>query len=1003
MKHNYKQTFTLLLLLIGLQTYAQRSIHGKITDARDKQPIIGATVKAVGSNSATSTDNRGEFIFSLPAGTDTLSISYIGYTTRKVVIGGRNAFNFELQEDAKQLSEVVVTGVAQGTSRKKLSFALTKVSEDQINTVPATDASQTLRGKVAGIQIDQSAGNGTPTVYLRGAKSVSGNIAPLLVIDGFVTSLSLSDLNPQDIASIEVVKGAAASALYGTRGEGGIIQVLTKKGHGAGKVDVTVDNEAGISNVQRTPPTSQFHHFKVNPDGSFVLNGNARTIDVQANGYSLNLHPYQTTYDNVGAMLDNKPYYTNYAAVSSNNDKINIYSSFQNQYKGGVAGPLRGDRRQTALLNLGYKAIKNLEAELTVQYFNTNTPSQSSTNSGAGSLIYATTLYEPFINLTEKDASGKYAFKPAGFDVQNFGVNNPFYQLSYRQYNNTSDNVLGGLKLRYHLSNKITAEAYGSVQKEYNLINDYYPVGFQTITADVTKNNGYYGKSETNTQSRNGQLQLNYNDRFKDLDFGATVKAVYEEASQEGVSASGYNLSAPVQNLSAAAADTRSISSTWQQTVNYGYFLNLKAGWKDKLFIDALGRLDKSSRFGTDVGTAFFPRIAAAYRLTQDLNLGFVNEFKLRAAYGKAGSLPPFGAKDSQVTLSSTGGVSYTQRENTDLKRAVTTELEIGFDAQLFKRLNIQANYAPSTSKNDFILEPAFPPTTGSATIYGNLGAVKSNSIEVEINGDVVRNGQFSWNTGVTFSRVRSTITSLGDVPEFTSGDFRKAVGLSPYAYYGYSIFTKLSQLQVNNNGLVTNALDGTHPLSDFTMNKLGFVVLKSQIGTAAETPVLYANAATGNTKVIGDAQPNYIMGFSNTVNWGPFSLYAVVDWKQGGEKYNETQNYLTYQYRSPFSDQAAQAGLPLAFTTAVFNAEQTTDYWLNKSSYVSLREVSLSYRLPVQKLGLGKAISNARLALIGRNLYTWTSFTGVNPEGTEDFFDYPLYRTFSAKLTVNF
>ena len=183
-----------------------------------------------------------------------------------------------------------------------------------------------------------------------------------------------------------------------------------------------------------------------------------------------------------------------------------------------------------------------------------------------------------------------------------------------------------------------------------------------------------------------------------------------------------------------------------------------------------------------------------------------------------------------------------------------------------------------------------------------------------------------------------------------------------------------------------------------------GYRLLKSQIGTAAETPVFYQNAATGNTKVIGDAQADFLVGFTNTVTWGPLSLYTVLDWKQGGQKYNETVNYLTYQYRSAFTDRAVAAGLPLPFTTAVFNAQQTTDYWIENSGYVSLREVSLGYQLPVKQLGIDRIVKGARLSFIARNLYTWTDFTGVTPEGWDiDFYSYPTFRTFSGRLTLNF
>src|SRR5690606_34103939 len=362
------------------------------------------------------------------------------------------------------------------------------------------------------------------------------------------------------------------------------------------------------------------------------------------------------------------------------------------------------------------------------------------------------------------------------------------------------------------------------------------------------------------------------------------------------------------------------------------------------------------------------------------------------------------GAKDSRVSISSSGGVSYTQNDNTDLKRAVTEGTELGLDAVIDNWLNVQFNYAFSNSTNDFISVPAFAPISGSANIYVNLGAVKSSSLELEINGRVFDKKHFTWIPGVTFSRVRSKITSLGDVPEFTQNGFRKAVGASTTAIYGYSIFSDLSQLETNESGFVTNAGDGTNKIEDYVENEIGVVVEKAKLGTANEEPVFYVNSKTGNSKIIGEASPNFNVGLTNAFTYGPFSLYAVLDWQQGGEKFNETAQYLTYVYRSEFSDLTAQAGKPLNFTTRVFNASQVTDYWIENTTYVALRELSVSYKIPTEKLGINRVLQNATFSLIGRNLFIWTNYEGVNVDGIgRDEFNYPSYRIVSGKLTLNF
>lgn len=994
----------LILFLFNFTTYAQEIIRGTVVD-RANEPIPGVTVFIKSTSSGTTTDIDGNFSITtdqeLPL---TLTISFLGFRSTEIdVYEADENVDIILSEDLNILDEIVVTGVAVGTSRRNLSFALTKIDNDLINTVPATDASTSLRGKVAGLRVDQSGGNQGASVYLRGSKSVGGDIEPLIVVDGFVTGLRLSDISPNDIETIEVVKGAAASALYGTRGEGGIIQIITKKGRADRKLNIIVDNEVGFTDILLLPPVSKYHHFKVNSDGSFFLTDGARVIDYQSNGYSVNLHPYQNFNDNTRNILGSNSYFTNSASVSANGDKYNIYLSAQNQYKGGVSEVVNADTKQSLLLNLGYKVSDRITADVTAQYSHSNNPSREVSSRSDG-LLYSTLLVEPHINLSEKDEEGKYVFFPEGSELSGQQWSNPLYNLNNKQFSYITENLLLGGKLNYKITDHLSAEASASLQNRYYNTEEYYPIGFRTISPSLDLNNGNYGLSSQTSSTKNGQVQLNYGRTSGDIDWGVAAKYVYESSQLTGFNASGRNLTAPVKSLNATESSTREISSLWSKTINYGYFLNAKVSWKNRIFLDALGRLDQSSRFGEDVGTAFFPRVAVAYRITEDININNLNELKLRVAYGQAGSLPPFGAKDSRVAISSSGGVSYTQNDNTDLKRAITEETELGFDAIAFNWLNIQFNYAFSNSTNDFISVPAFAPISGSANIYDNLGAVKSNSIELEINGRIIDRKNFSWTSGATFSRIGSEITSLGDVPEFTQNGYRKAVGASTTAIYGYSIHSSLSQLETNEQGYVTNAGDGSLRINDYVVNEFGVVVEKSKLGTAEEEPVFYVDPRTGNSKIIGEASPNFNVGLTNSFTYGPFTLYAVVDWQQGGEKFNETAQYLTYVYRSEFSDLSAQAGKPLNFTTRVFNASQVTDYWIESTTHVALRELSLSYRIPTEKLGIKNWLNNANLSIIGRNLFILTDYKGVNVDGIgQDGFNYPSYRIISGKLTLNF
>jgi TonB-linked SusC/RagA family outer membrane protein len=996
-----------LMLSVSL-AFAQQTISGRVT-GEDGNPLVGATVAAKGANATTTTNANGQFTLSVPAGVKTLVVSYVGMTTLEVAASGNN-LSISMKSASGEIGEVVVTGVAQATSKKKLTFAATTVKGSEINIVPQLDASQSLRGRVAGIQISQTQGDRGAAVFLRGAKSVFGNIAPLIVVDGFQTSLTLSDLNPEDIESIEVVKGGAGAALYGTRAEGGVIQVITKKGRAnGGKPTIVADAEFGVNNIQRIPDLTDKHIYKVNPDGSFLIANPAspfqRTIDYQANGFSIKMNPYKQTFDNTRALLDNRPFSNYVVSMSDAKGPLKYYVSFQNQRRGGAVSIVDADVRNTMKVNVGYNPSNKIETNVTFQYINFNRPSDYISRNTQGTLFAATLQYEPFMDLTEKNPDGTYKAKPTGFEFQNANLYNPLYEWDQREVSSTSTNTLLGGDIRWRFAKGFDVFASGSMNTETGNNWSYYPIGYQTITATPSLNNGNYAMGTSTNKFLNGNIQLNYAGSKGDFEYGGSVKYIYEEYNGESFSASGYNLTVPLKELAVTDPATRSMNSDWNKTINKGYFVNARLGWKNKLFIDALGRVDQSSRFGADAESAFFPRVSAAYRITEDFKLGPVNELKFRAAFGRAGSVPPYNAKNSQTSVSGTN-VSLIQLANPGLSRSYTDEVEIGFDGQAFNRLNFNLTYAFANSQKDFIQTPPIQQVNGTALIWRNLGAVQSRSIEAELNSNIMNTKKVRWNTGLTFTLVRSKITDLGGIPEFTyDGLFRKAEGLSAYAFWGFKVLRSLDELQIDKTtGFVTNVPGNLSP-SDFTLNSKGFVVEKSKLGTAAERPVFFQDAATGNTAFLQRGEPDFQIGLPQTFSFfdNKLSLFFLVDWKQGGYKYNSTIQYLTFDNRTKLFEDYTSSGLPLQFIQSIYNGNNITNFWLEKNSFVALRELSLAYNLAGNKLGMvGKVVKNARLALIGRNLFYFTKYTGVNPEGYFEYYPYPVYRTFSAKLTIN-
>ena len=957
-----------------------------------------------GTSNGTTTDANGSFKLTVKTGS-TVIISSVGFEEKSFVVRSNQTLNVALISSETALGEVVVTGVAQATSRKKLSFSLTSVKGSDINIVPQLDASQSLRGRVAGIQINQTQGDQGATVFLRGAKSVFGNIAPLIVVDGFQTSLTLSDLNPEDIESIEVVKGGAGAALYGTRAEGGVIQVITKKGRSKnGKPTIVVDAEYGINNIQRIPDLATNHIWEVNPDGSFVLDGFQRTQDYKDNGFSLNLNPYQKMYDNTRALLDNRPFSNYSASMSDSKGSIKYYVSFQNQTRGGTLTMIDADVRNTVKANVGYNPSDKIETNLTFQYIDFDKPSAFISRNNQGTVFAATLQYEPFLNLLEKNEDGTYMAKPTGFEIQNANLYNPLYEWSQRKVSSKSGNTLLGGDIRWKFAKGFDFFVSGSMNTAHSNYTNYYPVGYQTITPNPTVNTGYYGMGSDKDEFKNGNAQLNYNGKTGDFEIGASLKMIYEETNFEGLDASGYKLSVPLRELGVTDPETRSIDNAWSRTVNWGYFANARVGYKNKLFLDALGRIDKSSRYGAAAESAFFPRVSAAYRLTEDLKMGIFNEFKIRAAWGRAGSLPSYNAKNSQTSVSGTN-VSLIQLANPGLSRAYTDELELGFEGQMFNAINFNVTYAMANSKKDFIQTPPVEMVNGTALVWRNLGAVKSSSVEAEFNGNIVNGKNFRWNSGLTFTMVRSEITDLGGIPEFTYGGlYRKAVGLSAYGFWGYKVLRSLDQLQYDESSKVINVPGGLSA-DDFVVNSMGFVVEKSKLGTEDERPIFMTNAETGNTGFMQRGEPDFQIGIPTNLSFfnNKLNVFFLFDWKKGGYKYNQTSQYLTFDSRTALFEDFIRAGLPIQFLQQVYNGNSVTDYWLEKNSFVALRELSIAYNINGEKMGaLGKVLKNARIALIGRNLFYFTKYGGVNPEGYYEYYPYPVYRTISGKLTIN-
>tara|TARA_B110000263_G_C15311470_1_gene513570 strand:- start:2094 stop:5357 length:3264 start_codon:yes stop_codon:yes gene_type:complete len=983
-----------------------------VVKTQSGQPLPGASILEKGTVNGSQSDFNGDFTIDVTNQNAILVVSYLGFTTQELTVGDKTNFTIILMEDTENLlDEIVVTGVAIGTSTKKLGFTVSKVSGASLEEVPAVNASNTLRGKVAGINIFQSQGDGSASVSLRGAKSIFGNTSPLILIDGIITNQGLGTINTSDIKTIEIIKGAAASSLYGSRAAGGVIQIITKKGkRGAENMTVSYRSEVGFNDLERKYPVAQKHNYLTNSDGSIILNVSGQA---QADPDGLFDGDYNTlgfpTFDLFKRGLTNGTYKDNSVSVSGGGEKYNFYLAAQMQDKGGIVAVIDSDKSNTLRANFDLYPTEKLSIGVRTSYSHNdlNSISRSNRNSFWGSFL----TFAPFIDVLEKDDDGDYKLEPSGIFIQNIGSVNPYYGYKKIIRENKNDRYVGGLKLDYKISDKLIAKLAGSMDKYYSSNLTYHPVGFKTTAPDPNLNNGQIVVGDSRSTFSTASMLLNYNTEItEDLKANFTAKYLIEHQTNFSQSMAGSDLTTGgVYDISVSSEDRRRVSSYRSERNAQNVFVAADLDFKDKLIFSGLVRRDGSSMFGANERWQTYYRASLAYRLTQDITIDNIQELKFRASYGTAGRRPGFSYQYETANVGSGGSISFDQTGNPNLKPSENKEFEVGFDVDFLDRFHLTSSYSNSVIKNDFINRNLPSSTSLFSRQWQNLGAVEAKTVELYLNGKVIENDKFSWNFGLAFDTSKSTITDLGDILPFTNGIYRienqKEVG----TMYGNWAFKSLSEIEFDANGEPTNihtAIPAGTTKADLVVNNLGFVVVKSTVGTADES-VLMAKDDKGNLDIrkIGKTTPDFKLGLSNTIKFGNgIGLYILMDYKHGGDTYNYTTQDLLFNDRSNLQVLASEAGHHSNYSggsSTFYNTHAYSNAFVENSTYLKLREMAISYSL--DKSALGKTFKDVKLALVGRNLLTFTNYTGWNPETFIEEYSFPLYRTFSLSLSLKF
>jgi TonB-linked SusC/RagA family outer membrane protein len=1023
-------TTALVALIVGLfaasAAQAQTVISGRVTSDQGV-PVPGAAVAVPTFGVRTQADSAGYYRLALPVRAEgqnvTVVTRFIGFSAaqRTVAATGPQTVNFTLVADPFNLTAVVVTGVAAGTEQVKLPFTVAHVSEEQVTKVPASSPVSALEGKVAGARV--SIGNGTPgaepSIRLRGSTNLAiGGSAPLIIIDGVETRSSISDIDANDISSIEVLKGAAASSYYGSNGANGVINITTKRGRNLpeGNVQVISRNEVGESSIAHWPSINTSSQYLMNPDGSFFLNS-AGTPVVGSNYFDI---PYATTgpfafRNQLKEWMQKGAYYSSNGQVGMRRGNTNFGSSFTTDHNAGVLPFRNGQYRQNARVNVDQGIGDKLDLSLSMTYANAKNDEHTSTFGGADSFFammqappnvnLATPFYEP----TGRDTILYYHQLP--FDPSARG--NPLYTLAYEKYTLNRDRFLGSVSGRYRAFSWLNLDANYGADRLNNRENTYDPKGFLSISGQP--GSGGLSRSNYVNNAWNGQLAATATGRWFDAINSTTrVATIYEQLNYSAFNATANNLKVlQVPEFDAADPASNSVGSSDQLERNVNYLGSETLDIKDRYIIDGMLRRDGSSLFGSNNRWKDFYRISGAWRVTQDFNIPGFQELKLRAGRGTAGLRPNF--EDQYETYSTSGGsITKFQVGNRNLQPAIATEDEFGINATVLNRFNLELVQANRITRGAFLAVPLSVAQSGGFTQQvQNAADISARTTELSLETEVFNRPDFNYSFTLTGDHTKQIIDHLGRAPFRVPGlgqgqdMFYYKEGEPLGIMYGQQWVRSFQQL--TENPKFANAV-----ATDYSVNRLGYLV-----NVADPTSLIkYVDASGNDQHVIGNVNPKFNWGWANNVRFKSFSLYALVDGQHGGQIYNFTKQWMMQDWRAGDMN---MAGVPDAekvpakvFTGSLYNGLQASDYFVESGSYVKIRELSLAYQLgnrAMQFAGINRFASGVKLALIGRNLYTWTKYSGFDPDVTAggdfnfrvDGFRYPNFRTLTGQVELTF
>jgi TonB-linked SusC/RagA family outer membrane protein len=1023
-----------LLLFISKQiTHAQEkiTITGTIISSEDNLGVIGAAIIVKGTQIGTTADIDGNYKLTVPADAKTLVFSFVGLKSQEIEINGQTKIDVVLGPDIFKMDEVIVAGVASATPKRKLSVSVAKVGADDLESVPAASAATALQGKISGVTIVNAGGPGqSASIRLRSSTSLTGNQSPLIIVDGIMVDGELSDFNVDDIESMEVVKGAAASALYGSRAGNGVISIKTKRGSSAqeGQTDVRVRNEFGLSNLAKEINVSEHNPYwladdyqqpgytkyygvgyPANYSGGFNKNiSGSRRLDLD----HYNDNPYSFLMDPQNEIFKSGQFYTNYISIANNTNKTGFLLSFENNKNSGIVFNKNGSARQNIRINIDHKINDKIKLSASSLYAQTKIDMPTLSNESSIAAFYDALFMNPDVDLNMSSPKSdttilpNYFYKPDNWAISG----NPKHTLYYEKIDKTRTSILLNLNASVNIFKWLVFDAEYSMEKRDMKLTRYVPVGFMTSFNENEKN-GSMQEQTNDGLSQTFQTTFNLNGKFGDLVTKGKISYLFEKKEDVVFYSGGDSLlSSGVQTLSAISKNI-TIGSKNEIIKAKNYFSILDLDFKEKYIASVLFRYDGSSLFGPENKWKPYYRYSLAYRLGEEIKIPNIQELKLRYSVGTSGQRPGYDYQYETFALINGQYIPYSAA-NKAIKPSETKETEMGVNIQFFERFEAEITYSFNETK-DAIIKVPLSAATGFSYQWQNAATLTGNSFEFTLGTQAIKTKSFEWRLNLSYDRIRQEVSDL-KAPAYLYGPstafeyFYVKKGETFGVMYGYDWVKSLDQMkqQLPINDFIDN----------YIVNSDGYVIKKGTEGTRYEKPIPLLNPdSTRFFGKIADMNADFNMSLNSTFTWKTLTLTMLWNWKSGGNVYNYTKQNLYLDMRSGDYDQSSKPDYQkksIDYYNTFYDAFNANSYFVEDGSYLKLRELSVYYTFGKKlstKLGF---IKGGKIGVLGRNLLTFTNYTGWDPEvasGNDltnfavDMFNYPNFRSYTVSLELKF